>query len=140
VQNARGVRVAEGLEQSAGDGQRLRERKGPAPQPVTQRLARHEFHREKRHAVGLSRLEERRDRRVLEPRARLRFTEQACPRVGRQRRRKHLDGGHPAQGEIAREEDLAHTARPEAPFDAVVRDRAVEHASLPAADYLLAAT
>ena len=106
---------------------------GPRPQPVAQRLARDELHREKRDAIRLPGLEEGRDRGMLQPGARLGLPDEPGPRFGRQRLRQHLDRRHTAEREIAGEEDLAHASGPQALLDAIVREGATDQASPPRA-------
>ena len=132
VDDTGGVRVHEGLEKRRRQRKRLRKRQRPGPEPVAQRLARDELHREKRDAVRLPGLEERGDRGMLQPGARLGLPDEPGPRFGRQRLRQHLDGRHTAEREIAGEEDLAHPSGPQALLDAIVREGATDQ-SVPSA-------
>ena len=111
MQDAGGVRVHERLEQRGGDREGLRKRQRPAPQAIAQRLARDELHREEGHAVGFAGLEERGDRRMLKPGARLRLANEP-----RRAPRPVIDGARTLSAaalperEIAGEEHFAHAA------------------------------
>ena len=135
VEDSGRVRVDEGFEERGRQGQGLGKRERAAPEPVAERLAGDELHGQKRGAVGLARFEEGGDGRVLQPGAGLRFAQEPRACLGGQRVRKHLDRGHPAQGQVAGEKHLAHSPGAEAPLDEVVSERPADHASPEQADF-----
>ena len=64
---------------------------------------------------------------MLEPRARLRFAQEALAEGGGERLGENLDRRGAAEGGVVREEDLPHSAGAQAALDPVVRERLADH-------------
>jgi hypothetical protein len=112
MDEAAGVRLLERVGNFAGDMNGLRERQPTSAQPLTQRRSGDVLHDEEQQIAVLTDLEDFADIRMIERGNRHRFPAEAFARlrVGRRRRRQHLDGDLPIEAGISSAVHHAHPA------------------------------
>ena len=121
VDHAVPVRVVEGVGHLAGDADRVVHRELLlAVEPVAQRLALDEGHDVEEVAVGLARVEQRKDVRVLQIGGELDLGEEPLgPDDGGQLGPEHLEGDPAVVAEVLGQIDGGHPAGPDLPVEAV---------------------
>ena len=129
VDDALRVRGVEGVCNLDREIERDFERQRPVVDPVLQRLAVEELHRDERLALGLVDVVHRADVRVVERRGRARFALEALERTGlaRQFVGQELQGDRAIEPHVLGLVDDAHAATAEAFRDLVMGDPLTDH-------------
>jgi hypothetical protein len=123
VDDAVAMRVLERLRRLAGDTERVLDRELPLPpEPVAERFALDERHREPEASGRLAGVEDRQDVGMLEPRGEPDLSEEALgPERVRQLGMEHLERHRAVVLEVAGEEDGGHAAAAELALERVGR-------------------